>query len=283
MVDTVPRPAYREQLHALLPTGPAWSPDSGTVLDELLDAIASQMADVDQSGANLLDEIRPSTTFELLPDWERVVGLPDICSVLGSTVTVRRASLLEKLVSKPTLNPSEFVRIGESFGVTITVEEHDQTRAGTSSALNTGGGRWRHVWWITIPTSADAVRFNMLSTFDTPFLSIGRNTEMECRLQNAAPAHTELHIEYNSVPQFGALNDVTLARGGNFFMPEADGGDDPVTYSMTGLPSGVTFRASDRRLRATGSAALGTVTLTYMVEDADGDTDSGTVSLTVTT
>ena len=62
-----------------------------------------------QSGANLLDEIRPSTTFELLPDWERVVGLPDICSVLGSTVTVRRASLLEKLVSKPTLNPSEFV------------------------------------------------------------------------------------------------------------------------------------------------------------------------------
>ena len=78
----------------------------------------------------------------------------------------------------------------------------------------------------------------MLSTFDTPFLSIGRNTEMECRLQNAAPAHTELHIEYNSVPQFGALNDVTLERGATHVLPEASGGDDPVTYSVTGLPDG---------------------------------------------
>ena len=175
MVDTVPRPAYREQLHALLPTGPAWSPDSGTVLDELLDAIASQMADVDQSGANLLDEIRPSTTFELLPDWERVVGLPDICSVLGSTVTVRRASLLEKLVSKPTLHPSEFVRIGETFGVTITVEEHDQTRADadSSSALEHGGGdgamsggsrfRPRRTWCAS----------TCCRDFDTPFRSVG--------------------------------------------------------------------------------------------------------------
>ena len=118
----------------LLPSGPAWSPESGTVLDLLLDAIAAQMADVDSTAANLLDEIRPSTTFDLLPDWERVVGLPDSCSVLGSTITVRRASLLEKLVTKPTLNASEFVRIGRTFGVDIVVDDLDQTRAEALSA-----------------------------------------------------------------------------------------------------------------------------------------------------
>ena len=208
MVQPVPRDAYRDHLHALLPSGPAWPGEDGTTLDALLRAIAERLAEVDLSGANLLDEILPNSTFDLLPDWERVAGLPDICSRLGSTITVRRASLLEKLVTKPTLNASEFVRIGESFGVTITVEEHDQTRAEALSAdlllldnivLDVTGGKWRFVWWITIPTSADVVRFTMLSDFDTPFRSVERNTELECRLQNAAPAHTELFVEYVSV------------------------------------------------------------------------------------
>ena len=82
--------------------------DSGTVLDELLDAIASQMADVDSSGAALLNDIRPDTTVDLLPDWERVLGLPDNCSQLGSNIAIRRASLLAKLVAQPNMNPSAY-------------------------------------------------------------------------------------------------------------------------------------------------------------------------------
>ena len=196
MVDTVPRAAYREQLHALLPTGPAWSPDSGTVLDDLLDAIASQMSEVDRSVANLLNDIRPNTTFNLLPDWERVVGLPDICSVLGSTITIRRASLLEKLVTKPTLNASEFERIGRVFGATITVEELDQARADAIVGLDTSGGKWRFVWWIGIPLSADLRFLRMTSRVNERFATYTRNTELECRLENAAPAHTHLVVGY---------------------------------------------------------------------------------------
>lgn len=282
MVQPVNREAYRDQLHALLPAGRAWPEESDTTLDALVRAITAAFAEVDLHDANLLDEILPNSTFDLLPDWERVAGLPDSCSVLGATVTVRRASLLEKLVSKPTLNPSEFVRIGRTFGVEITVEEHDQTRAASSSSLDTSGGRWRHVWWITIPTSADVQRFNMLSTFDTPFRSVGRNTEMECRLQAASPAHTELFIGYNAVPQFGALNDVTIARGGSVVLPEASGGDAPLTYTVGGEPPGLTFTAATRTLAAGNTATLGTADMTYTVTDSDGDSDSGTISVTVT-
>ena len=196
MVQAVNRDAYRDQLHALLPAGRAWPEESGTTLDALVRALAADIAEVDLHDANLLDEVLPNSTLDLLPEWERVAGLPDSCSQLGSSIAVRRASLIEKLVTKPTLNASEYERIGRTFGVTITVYEHDQARAGTSSMLDTTGGRWRHVWWIEIPTTADIQRFNMLSTFDTPFSSVERNTELECRLQKAAPAHTELHIEY---------------------------------------------------------------------------------------
>ena len=113
MVQPVALDAYRDQLHALLPSGRAWPEETGTTLDLLVQAIAARLAEVDLSGSHLLDEIRPSTTLDLLPDWERVAGLPDICSRLGTTIAGRRASLLEKLVTKPTLNASEFVRIGD--------------------------------------------------------------------------------------------------------------------------------------------------------------------------
>ena len=137
MVESVNRDAYRDQIHALLPSGRAWPEEADTTLDALVRAMASQVAEVDRSATNLLTEILPNTTFNLLPDWERVVGLPDICSVLGSTITIRRASLLEKLVTKPTLNATEFERIGRTFGTVITVEELDQARADAIVGLDT--------------------------------------------------------------------------------------------------------------------------------------------------
>ena len=286
MVQAVTRDAYRDQIHALLPAGRAWPEEADTTLDDLVQAIAVAFAEIDLNDANLLDEIRPSTTFDLLPEWERVAGLPDSCSVLGSTAAVRRASLLEKLVTKPSLHPSEFERIGRTFGVDITVSDLDQSRAETWAAaqmpaVDVTNGKWRFIWFITIPTSADVQRLNTLSDVDTAFLSVQRNTEMECRLQKANPAHTTLVIEYEPVPRLPALSDRSLARGDNVVLPEADGGDAPLTYSMTDLPTGVTFAPATRTLSAANNAALGAATVTYTVTDADMDTDSGTFVLTV--
>ena len=196
MVDSVNRDAYREQIHALLPAGRAWPEEADTTLDALVRAVAAQVAEIDSSAANLLTEILPNSTFALLPDWERVTGLPDVCSVLGSSVTIRRASLLEKLVTKPTLHASEFERIGRTYGATITVEELDQPRADAIVGLDTTSGKWRFVWWIGIPLSADLRFFRMTSRVNERFATFSRNTELECRLQNAAPAHTHLVVGY---------------------------------------------------------------------------------------
>ena len=201
MVQSVNRDAYRDQIHALLPSGRAWPEESDTTLDALVRAMASQVAEVDRSASNLLTDILPNTTFNLLPDWERIAGLPDICSVLGSSITIRRASLLEKLVTKPNLNVTEFERIGDTFGTTITVEELDQTRADAIVGLDTSGGKWRFVWWIGIPLSADLRYFRMTSRVNERFATFERNTELECRLENAAPAHTHLVVGYvDSLP-----------------------------------------------------------------------------------
>ena len=78
MVGLLDREGYRDQLHKLLPSGRAWPDEADTTVDQLVQALAAQMAEIDREAARLLDEIRPNTTFALLPDWERVAGLPGL-------------------------------------------------------------------------------------------------------------------------------------------------------------------------------------------------------------
>ena len=188
--------AYLEQLLALMPRGRAWPRYVGSVLRSLLGAEAAELAAVDRAATVLLDEVRPNTTFDLLPDWEHTAGLPDECSSLASTVAERRAAVVGKLVAQPDLNPESFKRIGRSFGVEITVREHDKAAADAIAGLDTSGGRWRFVWWIEIPTTSDFRYFDTLSDVNTPLLEVERNPELECRLRKARPAHTHLVLGY---------------------------------------------------------------------------------------
>ena len=106
--------------------------------------------------------------------------------------------MVNKVVSRLDSNPNTYVRIGREFGVEIEVDEHDQARAARDSAMDTTGGKWRHVWWVTIPTANPPRRFDTLSHVNTPLLVVDRNVELECRLRAASPAHTSLSVEYQA-------------------------------------------------------------------------------------
>lgn len=71
---------YLRQLQSLLPPGPAWPKDDGATLTRLFGALSSELARVDGRAWQLVEEADPRTTGELLADWERSAGLPDICS-----------------------------------------------------------------------------------------------------------------------------------------------------------------------------------------------------------
>ena len=201
MATLVDREAYVEQLEAMLPKGRAWPRGRGTVLHALIQGLATQLHDIDTDATGLLTEIRPSTTVNLLPDWERVMGLPDECSNLGSTIQERRAAVLTKLVSRLGMSAEDYKAIGRTFGVEIEVEELDQARAEAIAGLDTSNGKWRFVWWIRIPTTADIQYFDTLSDVLTPLRSVVRNQELECRLRKAAPAHTHLVLSYFNPPR----------------------------------------------------------------------------------
>ena len=87
----------------------------------------------------------------------------------------------------------------------------------------------------------------------------------------------------DTVPQFlGTLGTLSALQDINvipFQIPVATG-NDPFTYSVTNLPTGMTFNPSSRFVSGAPTQA-GTYTVTYSVEDGDGDTNSATFTVVV--
>ena len=185
--------AYTGHLKRLLPRGRAWE---GEELEALLSAFAASFAEMDGVLSRLLDDILPASTSDLLTDWERVTGLPDDCSEPGAGIGQRRGAVLDQLVTQAGNNSADYVAIAAKLGATITIAEHDRTRARAIAGLDTTNGKWRFVWWITVQN--DSTReFSVESDVNMPIIIFDRNPELECRLQKAKPAHTHLVIGYS--------------------------------------------------------------------------------------
>ena len=156
MVESVNRDAYREQIHALLPAGRAWPEEADTTLDALVRAMASQVAEVDRSASNLLTDILPNTTFNLLA--RLGAGRRAAGHMFGAGIVDHGSAGLAAGKAGHQAEPQrDGVRADRPrrSAPSITVEELDQTRADAIVGLDTSGGKWRFVWWIGIPLSAD--------------------------------------------------------------------------------------------------------------------------------
>lgn len=92
-----PTTRYTTLLQKHLPAGDAWPRDEDTELFELLDGLGVEFSRVEQRALDLIEEIDPRTTSELLDDWERVCGLPGDNPNPPATTDARRAALLEHL------------------------------------------------------------------------------------------------------------------------------------------------------------------------------------------
>ena len=95
-------------------------------------------------------------------------------------------------------------------------------------------------------------------------------------------------VEAGTVPVFAegaSINDQTYVVGtriADWVLPEASGGDAPLTYSVSALPAGLEFDAATRTLSGTPTAATdGAVTVTYTATDTNSATDTLTFTITV--
>ncbi|MEF3074137.1 putative phage tail protein [Methylobacter sp. Wu1] len=185
---------YLSQLQALLPQGGAWPRNSGTVQARLLAALAEEFARVDARIEALFDEADPRTTTELLPDWERVAGLPDDCVGQPASINERRAMLVARITNIGGQSRQFFINLAQQLGYAITITEF--TPYSVNSHVNDPlyGQLWVFVWRIN--AAQDTVRrFTVTGQVSDPLASWG-NEILECALSRLSPAHTLVQFAY---------------------------------------------------------------------------------------
>jgi uncharacterized protein YmfQ (DUF2313 family) len=170
---------YKKQLQSLLPPGVLWQSQVDSAFANLLDALAEELARIDARAENLLLEAYPDTSVELLPDWERVAGLPHACTGELSTLQQRHNALMGVLTIERSLSRAFFINIAARMGFTITITELPN-----------------FVWQINAALDVNAVYFRASVSVAGDPLVQSLNNLLECVMQALKPAHTSVTFNY---------------------------------------------------------------------------------------
>lgn len=189
---------YYAQLCALLPPGPAWEREFNPGIDEILQAAAQELAREDLRAEALLAESEPATVRELVPDWERVMSLPDPCMGASPTFQDRQLAVRRRLLEVGGQTPAYFVELAFSMGYRqARVIEHRAPRFGRSRMGSARFGTWsaQFMWTLqTGPRLAQGSRFGFSHWAQT--FGGASSGALECLVSRAAPAHTLETINY---------------------------------------------------------------------------------------
>jgi len=189
-----PRPTdWLTALRALLPRGAAWAGVWNGVQGAVLAGIADRLGWIEgRIAAFLSRESLPVSATELLPDWERAFGLPDICcpAPAGQPLEQRRAALRMRMADIGGQSRAYFVALAARYGYAITVLEFRPAQAGVMRAgARCRGTAWRFAWAVQgyVPRVFLA-RAGTLRAGDR--LRVVHAGVLGCLMQRAKPAHT---------------------------------------------------------------------------------------------
>lgn len=105
-----------------MPRGRAWPRDPDAHLPKYVHGFAKRLADLELSADDLLREMRPETTVQLLTEWEDYLGLPE-CESTNQSFERRRAAVVEKYHRKGGLQTWQIELIASALGFTVKVSE----------------------------------------------------------------------------------------------------------------------------------------------------------------
>ena len=210
--------AYKAQLAALLPRGRAWPREDGSTLMRLMHAKAEELARVDGRVSDLLEEVDPGTTLELLADWERVAGLPDTCIAAPDSIAERRAAVQSRITGIGGQTREYFVNLAATLGFAITIDEFRPFRVGQARVgERLYGEEWAHVWRVNVqPAAVDdglglTIRYFRVGQSRVGERLVGFGSlDLECIIRRAAPAHSIVIFAYDIAPEPLAWFDFTL-------------------------------------------------------------------------
>lgn len=169
----------------------------------------------------MLDEADPLTALELLPDWERVAGLPDPCVPISDIVRERQLAVARKIAGLGGQSRAYFIELAARAGLEVEIDEAEAFASFTCISrcdeyLYTDS--WHFVWRIRVVASATSFEsgyllrqlfFTATSACNERLVSWGSDN-LECVINRAKPAHTIVLFAYDLDPEPALWFDFTL-------------------------------------------------------------------------
>ncbi|HDR9227796.1 TPA: DUF2313 domain-containing protein [Burkholderia vietnamiensis] len=189
---------FLSAIQALMPRGQVWPRDQDATQTKALMGLAPTYERNTARANYLLVDAFPGATYELLPEWEETLGLPDPCAGASPTIAQRRNQVVARLSNSGGQSISYFVGFARSLGYSITIQNDAPARAGLSRCGDPCNSEsWAHAWSVVVPTNTITRARAGQSAAGEP-LSTWGNRVLECELNALSPAHTVLKFSYQT-------------------------------------------------------------------------------------
>ena len=188
---------YSSLLLKLLPTGKAWNKERSSNLSKFSEGVSEEFLRVEKRGEDLLVELDPSRTSELIPDWENLLGLPDPAFGTPETIQERRRLIQLKISSRGGQSRKFFIDLIKALGFDIEITEHRPFRVGVSCVGDdlTNSSDWAHTWTVTIK-QAPVYYFKVGESAVGEPLRVYKNQVVQQIIDKLKPAHTHVIFSF---------------------------------------------------------------------------------------
>lgn len=177
-------------LLALLLPPVALDPNGPNLATELA-AEGNALDGVQAAADQILDEADPRTTAAMLPDWERVYGLPDpyvVAAGIDQSFQERRAALVAKATLQGGQSRAFFIALAAALGYAITITEGAPQTTESDTEYPVYDEQYRFVWWANAP--AVTVRDRTSEDDSEMATAVWGNGLLEAMINRYKPAHT---------------------------------------------------------------------------------------------
>ncbi|MDH4122364.1 MAG: DUF2313 domain-containing protein [Deltaproteobacteria bacterium] len=187
---------YYLALRALLPPGVACTQEAAPAMHQAFRGWATEFSRLDAKIEKMVaQETDPATTLEILPDWERVFGLPDPRLPPPISLTERREALSGKWSELGGQWDTYFIEMASAIGFHVTINTFQQFVAGSPAGSPLYGDGWLYAWQVNAP-NVTLIRFCAGSCAGEPLRVWGREAHLEGAIREDKPSHTCVIFNY---------------------------------------------------------------------------------------
>lgn len=192
-------PAWTAALQALLPPGRAFTREPDSVLSKVLAAIAAMFLAVQLRLEDLLEQADPRHATSMLPDWERLLGLPDHCTPAGQQSADRQRAAFQRLTEQGGQSRAHFVGLADLLGepaITITEFKRFTCDSNCDQAVTSQADLF--AWRVNIPRAALNARLMTCNSPCNAALQQYTPSVIECAFKGRKPAQTTVTFAYTA-------------------------------------------------------------------------------------